>query len=115
MAELARAIRLAWPTASLMAFSGYRYEELIGPAAPPGAQALLTALDLLVDGRFNPKLPGRRAWRGSRNQRLWVLGRPPPMARPAGLQSELHIAPDGQVLLSGFPDARLRRAVKALE
>lgn len=115
LAAVAAALRARWPAASLMAFSGYRLETLRGPAAPPGAHALLRHLDLLVDGRFDPKQPGRQAWRGSRNQRLWVLGRPPPPARPVGLHSELHIAEDGQVLLSGFPDARLRRAVKALE
>jgi anaerobic ribonucleoside-triphosphate reductase activating protein len=115
VAAVARVLQVQWPEASLMAFSGYRFEELRGPTAPPGAEALLTCLDLLVEGRFDPKLPGNRAWRGSRNQRVWVLGRPLPPERPAGLQSELHIAPDGQVLLSGFPDAQLRRAVKALQ
>lgn len=98
-----------------MAFSGYRLEELRDPAAPRGADALLAELDLLVDGRYDPKRPGRQAWRGSRNQRLWVLGRPVRAPRPTHLASELHISPDGEVLLSGFPDARLRRAVKALQ
>ena len=113
-ADVAAQVRQAWPEASIMAFSGYRLEELRADHAPPGAAELLTQLDLLVDGRYDPKLPGRQAWRGSRNQRLWVLGRPFRAARPAHLLSELHINPDGQVLLSGFPDARLRRAVKAL-
>ena len=114
-ADVAARLRRSWPAGSLMAFSGYRLEELRGPGAPRGAAALLAHLDLLVDGRYDPKKPGRQAWRGSRNQRLWVLGRPPRGARPDQLLSELHINPDGQVLLSGFPDARLRRAVKALE
>lgn len=115
LASLAGRVRQRWPDASLLAFSGYRFEELTAPDAPTGASALLRQLDLLVDGRFDPRRPGRQAWRGSRNQRLWVLGRPPPKTRPPGLVSELHIAEDGQVLLSGFPDARLRRAVKSLQ
>lgn len=114
-ADVAMQVLRAWPEASMMAFSGYRLEELRGAGAPSGAATLLAQLDLLVDGRYDPKKPGRQAWRGSRNQRLWVLGRPFCATRPAQLLSELHINADGQVLLSGFPDARLRRAVRALE
>ncbi len=115
LAGLARRLRDEWPDASLMAFSGYRLDELRGAAAPPGAADLLSALDLLVDGRFEARRPGNRPWRGSRNQRLWVLGRPPQLelddARGA---AEIHVTPEGGVLLSGFPDARLRRLVTSL-
>lgn len=115
VAALAAGVRGAWPEASLMAFSGYRLEELRGAGAPPGAAALLAELDLLVDGRFDPRKPGRWPWRGSTNQRLWVLGRPPAHWPEASLGAEIQIGEDGDVLLSGFPDARLRRALsKAL-
>lgn len=117
LAAVAAGVRARWPEVSLMAFSGYRLEELRAPGAPPGADALLAALDLLVDGRFDPRRPGRRRWRASANQRLWVLGRPlPPDTRldAADREAEVHIGPRGDVLLSGFPDAHLRRAVGGL-
>lgn len=116
LAALARALRRDWPEARLMAFTGYRLEALRGPDAPPGAGALLGALDWLVDGRYLRDRPSRRRWRASANQRLWVLGRPlPPDAFAApGPEAELHVSEAGEVLLSGFPDDGLRRAVRRL-
>ncbi|MCB9552401.1 MAG: radical SAM protein [Myxococcales bacterium] len=117
LAAVARGIRAGWPAARLLAFTGYRLAELRGPAAPPGAAALLAALDWLVDGRYEARQPSTRRWRGSANQRLWVVGRPLPpdvFAAPAP-DAELHVAEGGQVLLSGFPDPKLRRAVQKLD
>lgn len=113
LGAVARGLREAWPEATRMAFSGYRLGELRGPAAPAGASELLAALDLLVDGRFDPRRPGRSPWRGSSNQRLWVLGRPP-APKTAPPSAELLVTPTGDVILSGFPDARLRRLVARL-
>ncbi|MCA9545064.1 MAG: radical SAM protein [Myxococcales bacterium] len=113
LAAVARGLRAAWPAVHLMAYSGYAYEQLRGPAAPPGSAALLAALDMLVDGPFATKALGHGAWRASRNQRVWVLGRPPPTwAAPA--DAEITIGEEGQVLLSGLPDPGLRRAVDRL-
>lgn len=115
LAAVAAGLRAAWPEGNRMAFSGYRLEELRGPEAPAGAAALLAELDWLVDGRFDARLSPRPPWRGSANQRIWSLGRPLPPAELEGAV-ELQVAPDGQVLLSGFPDAKLRRALaRALE
>ncbi len=113
LARVARGLRARRPTLHLMAFSGYRLEQLRAAQAPPGAAALLAALDALVDGPYEAKRPGQRPWRASRNQRLWVLGRPLPAGAPAGTGvAELHVAEDGALLLSGFPDAGLRRLVR---
>ncbi len=47
-------------------------EELRGQG--PGAQALLAATDLLIDGRYEATLPdARRRWIGSTNQRMHAL------------------------------------------
>lgn len=117
LAAVARGVRDGWPEARLLSFTGYRLDELRGPAAPAGASALLATLDWLIDGRFDPWQPSRRRWRGSANQRLWVIGRPlPPGAfDEESPDAELHVAGDGQVLLSGFPDPKLRRAVARLD
>lgn len=115
LAELCARLRDAWPEASLLAFSGYAIEDLRGPQAPTGAAALLAHLDLLVDGPFDATAPSRRPWRASANQRLWILGRrPPEAALPAPDAVEIQVEPDGQVLLSGFPDPALRRAIREL-
>ena len=56
---------------SVWAYSGYTFEELTGPAAPPRAKELLELCDVLIDGRF---LLAERdltlTFRGSRNQRV---------------------------------------------
>lgn len=116
LAEVARAVRAAWPEGSLMAFTGYRFEDLRGPDAPTGAADLLAALDWIVDGRYDPRQRTQRAWRASANQRLWVLGRPLPAATllSAPPDAELVVNQSGEVLLSGFPDAKLRRAIDRL-
>lgn len=118
LAAVAEGIRQRWPEVSLMAFSGYRLEELRSPDAPPGAGSLLRALDLLVDGRYDARRRVHRPWRASGNQRLWVLGRPPEPelldATDLEARAELHVDASGGVLLSGFPDAGLRRAVQRL-
>ncbi|MFN3197095.1 MAG: 4Fe-4S single cluster domain-containing protein [Bradymonadia bacterium] len=111
LADLSTLLREAWPSVSLMAFSGYVLEHLRSDEAPAGSEALLRALDVLVDGPFDPWRPGRLPWRGSSNQRLWVLGRPPEVWSSGGLSAEIQISEDGEVLLSGFPDARLKRAL----
>ena len=121
LALLARAVKASWPTAHLMAFTGYPLEMLTGPAPPPGAASLLAQLDLLVDGRFDARQRAPHPWRRSGNQRVWILG--PPHRRGEDLadeptpvqQAEIHIEADGRVLLSGFPDADLLHAVRALE
>jgi anaerobic ribonucleoside-triphosphate reductase activating protein len=115
LAEMCAAVRSAWPQVSLMAFTGYTLEALRGPEAPPGSNRLLASLDLLVDGPFEARHPDVRPWRGSANQRLWVLGRRPATPVPERARAaEIHVEPDGRVLLSGFPDSALRRAIEQL-
>ncbi|MCK6571375.1 radical SAM protein [Myxococcota bacterium] len=115
LAAVCAFVRRDWPAVSLFAFTGFTYEALRGPQAPPGAAGFLSHLDLLVDGRYEARAPDTRPWRGSTNQRLWVLGRrPAALTAERGRTAEIHVEPDGRVLLSGFPDAALRRAVEQL-
>lgn len=112
---LAACLRRDWPEARMMAFTGYTLESLRG-AGSAGVDLLLRHLDWLVDGPYDPRRPSRRRWRASANQRLWVLGRPLPTDAfdDAAADAELHVSPSGDVLLSGFPDPALRRAVRRL-
>ncbi len=115
LADLCAEVRSAWPEASFLAFTGYPLEVLRSPAAPPHSDRLLSCLDLVVDGPFEARNPDLRPWRGSANQRLWVLGRRPSEDTVARARSaEIHVEPDGRVLLSGFPDSALRRAIEQL-
>ena len=56
---------------SVMLYSGYTLAEL---KTKPGATRLLSAVDLLVDGRYEQSLPEtKRRWLGSSNQKLHFL------------------------------------------
>jgi len=95
---------------SLVAFSGYRIEELRRDA-PPGARDLLAELDLLVDGPYVASLPeARRRWAGSENQRFhYLTGRYAPgveVVLPGEPDRivELRVGLDGRLLRSGWPE-----------
>lgn len=70
VAELCAAVKAGGKT--VMVYSGYTLEELRAKAErEPGVQALLDATDLLLDGRYDARLPeAARRWVGSTNQRL---------------------------------------------
>ncbi|TVP68641.1 MAG: radical SAM protein [Leptolyngbya sp. LCM1.Bin17] len=90
---------------NVMSFSGFTLGELQGPTAPPGAQALLDQLDILVDGPYveslalhDPTSPV-----SSRNQRVRVFN--PAMGDRinwASDQMEVHIFKDGSRLVTGY-------------
>ncbi len=101
---------------TVVAFTGYTVEQLA--SGSPGQRALLGRVDLVVDGPF---LPGRAAalpLRGSGNQRL--------VARTAAGQDlaararrslpgafQVVVAPDGAVILTGFPPPGLGSALRS--
>ena len=59
---------------SVMLYTGHPFEALIKPDTPAEISQLLLAVDILVEGMYNPHLdfPGT-LWRGSVNQRLLLL------------------------------------------
>lgn len=96
---------------SLLVFSGYSLEEL---QALPGAGLALELLDVVVAGRYvvGERRPG--AFAASANQRIHCLtDKHSPEAFGAG-GVEISILPDGRIVMTGFPDAALRRAVRSL-
>jgi anaerobic ribonucleoside-triphosphate reductase activating protein len=90
---------------SVLCYSGYPLSWLRsnGDAAQ---HALLTQVDVLIDGPYSARLHGDLRWRGSSNQRVHRLGdRPMPgLDGPdtsAGLQ--LEVTPEGEVQWLGVP------------
>ncbi len=56
---------------STMVFSGYTLQEI---SKDPDRAACLQFIDILVDGRYNRKMPDtKRRWVGSRNQNMHFL------------------------------------------
>lgn len=56
---------------SVVCFSGYTYAEILA-SADPAQRHLLSLIDVLIDGRYNAKLPGAGI-RGSTNQAAHFL------------------------------------------
>lgn len=71
---LLRRVRAAFPEKNVWAFSGFTYEELLTEGSHPRCEAtdaMLSLLDVLVDGRFVEELKDiSLRFRGSSNQRL---------------------------------------------
>lgn len=75
---------------SVMTFTGHYLEDLGGTNAPEGAESLLAATDLLVDGPYiSSKVDLGRPWVGSRNQHFRFL-----TDRYRHLEAELEDLPD---------------------
>jgi anaerobic ribonucleoside-triphosphate reductase activating protein len=99
---------------SLMVFSGFTLEELRKQGASrPAVLDLLSATDVLIDGRYDAAHPEtERLWSGSTNQRFhYLTGRYTPCIERPGANEplrtmELRIGPDGHVAANGWPDLR---------
>jgi len=88
-----------------MSFSGFTLSELRSPKAPPGSEALLAELDILIDGPYvesqainSPDSPV-----SSRNQQVRILN--PEFQDKitwASDQVEIHILKDGTRIITGF-------------
>jgi anaerobic ribonucleoside-triphosphate reductase activating protein len=85
---------------SIVAFTGYRLSELVTPAQ----RALLRACDIVVAGRYlrNQRVEAER-WRGSTNQIVHYLSGRYSASTQAETICEVHLGPDGEVRITGFP------------
>lgn len=111
LAELLGAVQMAG--LSVVLYSGYTREEI---ETLPGGPAVLAATDVLIDGRYQAAAPCPDGYRGSANQRLHFLtdryGPADFPPQPAAFEAE--IGPNGEVVVRGFPDEALRRALDGL-
>lgn len=91
---------------SVMAYSGFRLEELV--RSPDLARrALLARLDILIDGPFMTRLQGSFLWRGSSNQKIHLLtGRHAKLASKLDGPSvglEVHLDHENRLFWAGIP------------
>lgn len=69
LALMLKKVRALRPNIDVLAFSGYKYEDLVWEQA----RALLSQLDLLIDGEYVDSLNNGTGLRGSSNQRFIFL------------------------------------------
>ena len=105
---------------SVMVFSGFTYDRLLG-SKTLGTRRLLAATDLLISGPYVRELYSKdRRWIGSSNQEIHFLS-----ARYAGLRDreggwnfgentiEIRFK-DGEILVNGFPHPELHSLLSFL-
>lgn len=103
LAEVARRVKVRG--LNVMSFSGFTVDQLRSPAAPPGAQALLDQLDILVDGPYVESLAinDPTSLVSSKNQRVHVFN--PALSDRltwASDQMEVHVLKDGSRIFTGY-------------
>ena len=93
---------------SVMAYTGYELDEL----TTPSQRELLGLLDIVVTGRHLEELRTFDAgWRGSSNQQVHWLSDTYARTVPEA-SVELHVGPDGRVVVTGFPPDGLLDALR---
>jgi anaerobic ribonucleoside-triphosphate reductase activating protein len=92
---------------SVMCYTGFTLEELRA-STDKDTHALLSEVDILIDGPFVSRLRAGLPWRGSSNQRVHVLSErfPMPAAGPADQVAEMRIS-DHDVAVTGIEGADL--------
>ena len=103
LAELAQKLRSKG--LSVMSFTGFTLEQLRAKKAPPGAEALLAQLDILIDGPYLESLAIHDPCSpvSSRNQRVHIFN--PAFSDRitwASDQIEIHILKDGSRIITGY-------------
>lgn len=113
LAETIALLRAERPDWTFMSYSGYR-EEVMDQRGTYDQCALLSQLDLLIDGPFVRRLATSARWRGSSNQRI-VVRTAAGERQMAGLDDssqgiELEIATDGSFAWTGVAPDGFRAA-----
>ena len=108
---LVKALRSAAPDLSILIFSGYAIEEI---QAIPQGKDILGEIDVLVDGRFVLKEAADAGLRGSTNQRVHLLSTRHSPGELGTRATEILIAKDGTITLTGFPEGKLVGAIRGL-
>jgi len=99
---------------SILVFTGYTIREIEKRAHGPQA---LEGIDVLVAGRYDATVPSGGPLLGSGNQRIHLLTNAHDVnaLKASENQTELHIGKDGNIQVTGFPSAKLRRTLRLLK
>jgi anaerobic ribonucleoside-triphosphate reductase activating protein len=105
LAQLASILKSAG--LNVMSFTGFTLAQLQSKNAPPGAQELLSKLDILVDGPFIQELAISSPYSpvSSMNQKVHVFS--PALKNQINWSSdqmEIHILEDGSRIITGYRD-----------
>ncbi len=108
LAEVAARVKAKGLT--VMSFSGFTLEQLQGQTAPPGSDALLAQLDILVDGPYVESLGTHSPTSpvSSSNQRVRILN--PDLQTEidwASDQIEVHVMKDGSRIVTGYRSSEI--------
>ena len=113
--RLSQLVRQAGLT--IMAYSGYTYEELCR-RDDPAINGLLSQLDILIDGPFDAAQAAPLLWRGSRNQRVHFLTDCYQLytneVDREGVELELHISGDTVSMTGNVDDVLIDDLVSRL-
>ncbi len=96
---------------SVVLFSGFRLAEI---ATQPWGPAVLRLVDVLIDGPFDGRRPAHDGLRGSENQTVHLLSPRHRRDELTAREVEVIVAADGSVTLTGFPDADVEAALRAV-
>jgi anaerobic ribonucleoside-triphosphate reductase activating protein len=112
-AALVAMVRALNPQLTILAYSGFTYEEL-GTSGDCGRLSLLHQLDYLIDGPYvaDLNLPQHEQWRGSSNQRFLCLSERARARRLLLAPQVTARVGQGRVEISGFPSDDLMQQVR---
>lgn len=94
---------------SILMFSGRTLEEI---RRLPGGETLLKSLDVLIDGPYDDTRPATHGLCGSSNQQIHLLSPRHTQDELALRETEIIIEANGEIRISGFPDADLTRGLR---
>ncbi|OPY55843.1 MAG: anaerobic ribonucleotide reductase-activating protein [Pelotomaculum sp. PtaU1.Bin035] len=107
LAELCSLIK-NFTNLDIMIYSGYTINEIM--AGTYDMNLLLSKTDIIVDGSYRRELSGRKLWRGSDNQNLYLLTPHAQKYRQyvnaeysANRQLLFQMTSDGQIVIIGIP------------
>lgn len=107
LAELCLLVK-KFTSLDIMIYSGYTIDEI--RAGTGDMNLLLQAADILIDGSYRQELPTQKLWRGSDNQKIYLLSSRAQKYKEfvnaeygSNRQLQLEMNSDGKIIIIGIP------------